>query len=612
MTVAAAAGPTRSATLLRCCRTRPDAHDELVASHVAVIVAGDVEDTAETPARRHRRESLVEPQALSTQVVEAEGKAQDDLAGHNERGETLRRAIVVASSLNLGGRGHRATLLKRYLDFDRGERSEPVTPAQRGYTEAAATAQVESSWKPESTGRVVWRRRQGVKPRSSRRPINPIGPCRSSSLWQYSCSSVVSFRSCCPAIRLVGNPPGRRCRLHPRGVPFRGHRHDQRQQLGGDEPRGAVGVVAPRRLVVRSSHCGPASRGRGAGSGRPGRSVRSGEAADVTASRPFLAVVVALGPMWAGLSASYMNDVPAFSLAMVCLALGARGIRRDGGNLGWLCASLTVGLVGFTMREYVIIAPLAVGLAAAWAAIRWSRAAARRAGRRARKSGRAGCGVLRVASRPSRLRAEHAPASELRLRQFHGSQRNTRCAAARPPRLSGRPARGAETSAGGRVGSCSSDHAGGGGRHDAGARRRLPDPATFGGVPRAGNAHRQSVDPRRTAGRPVPQAPPRAAGSRRPPLAGRAPRCCHTADDECPRRNPPSQPRTTRVAGPLDRGVRGHWIRPRVPPVEHVDEHLLHPVPASSDPAAGDPGAVDMRHPRRGLQTRSNRPELPH
>ena len=82
----------------------------------------------------------------------------------------------------------------------------------------------------------------------------------------------------------------------------------------------------------------------------------------------FVAVLVAVGPLWAGLSATYLTDVPAFALAMVCLALGARSVRRSGLKLGLFCASLAIGLAAFSIREYAIVAPVAVGLAAYWVA----------------------------------------------------------------------------------------------------------------------------------------------------------------------------------------------------------------------------------------------------
>ena len=78
----------------------------------------------------------------------------------------------------------------------------------------------------------------------------------------------------------------------------------------------------------------------------------------------FVALIVAVGPMWASLSVSFMTDVPAFSLAMVSLALGARGVGRDGIDSKFFWPSVVVGLVAFTVREYALIAPLAVVVSA--------------------------------------------------------------------------------------------------------------------------------------------------------------------------------------------------------------------------------------------------------
>ena len=43
----------------------------------------------------------------------------------------------------------------------------------------------------------------------------------------------------------------------------------------------------------------------------------------------FIAMTVAVGPMWASLSASYMTDIPTFALVMICRAVGARPVRGD-------------------------------------------------------------------------------------------------------------------------------------------------------------------------------------------------------------------------------------------------------------------------------------------
>src|SRR5215510_3418146 len=64
-----------------------------------------------------------------------------------------------------------------------------------------------------------------------------------------------------------------------------------------------------------------------------------------------VALTVAIGPLWAALSVSYMTDIPAFAFAMASLAAGALGIGRDLVN-GLFCASLVIGVFGFTVRGY--------------------------------------------------------------------------------------------------------------------------------------------------------------------------------------------------------------------------------------------------------------------
>ena len=64
-------------------------------------------------------------------------------------------------------------------------------------------------------------------------------------------------------------------------------------------------------------------------------------------------------------SASFMTDVPAFALVMLCMLLGTRWLQGDGGR-ATLVASLGVGLLAVSIREFAIAAPVAV-LTAAWA-----------------------------------------------------------------------------------------------------------------------------------------------------------------------------------------------------------------------------------------------------
>lgn len=80
----------------------------------------------------------------------------------------------------------------------------------------------------------------------------------------------------------------------------------------------------------------------------------------------FVALVVALGPMWAPLSVSFMTDVPAFAFGAVCLALGARALGRNELRVGLFVAALVVGFVGFTIRESVLAAVVAVCVVGLW------------------------------------------------------------------------------------------------------------------------------------------------------------------------------------------------------------------------------------------------------
>ena len=60
-----------------------------------------------------------------------------------------------------------------------------------------------------------------------------------------------------------------------------------------------------------------------------------------------------------------MTDVPAFALAMLCLLLGIRSLQGDGRRVTFV-ASVAVGLLAVSIREFAIAAPVAV-LLAAWA-----------------------------------------------------------------------------------------------------------------------------------------------------------------------------------------------------------------------------------------------------
>jgi hypothetical protein len=76
-------------------------------------------------------------------------------------------------------------------------------------------------------------------------------------------------------------------------------------------------------------------------------------------------LVVAL-PGFALSTSSFMTDVPAFAGEIVCLLLGACGLRREGrARLIWLTWSMVAGLWAFSVREFAVVAPLAVLAASA-------------------------------------------------------------------------------------------------------------------------------------------------------------------------------------------------------------------------------------------------------
>ncbi len=87
-------------------------------------------------------------------------------------------------------------------------------------------------------------------------------------------------------------------------------------------------------------------------------------------------VVMMVGPMWSPLAGSFMTDVPAAAAQAVCLALGAFALRPSSRRASTLAliGALVVGVFGATIREYAIVAPLAVvGVVAVRAAARRDR-----------------------------------------------------------------------------------------------------------------------------------------------------------------------------------------------------------------------------------------------
>ena len=93
--------------------------------------------------------------------------------------------------------------------------------------------------------------------------------------------------------------------------------------------------------------------------------------------RPGLAVLavatLALGPIHAGVTATFMTDVPTFALQSLALLLAARALREDRLSRAWLMVALLAAFAGFTIREYAVAAAAAIVAAAWWRAGRADR-----------------------------------------------------------------------------------------------------------------------------------------------------------------------------------------------------------------------------------------------
>jgi hypothetical protein len=85
----------------------------------------------------------------------------------------------------------------------------------------------------------------------------------------------------------------------------------------------------------------------------------------------FVAVMVAVGPLWAPLAVSFMTDVPAFAAGMLVLVLGVRALAArppaTGPRLGaWLVAGLAAAFIAFSIRQYALVPGAALAIVAVW------------------------------------------------------------------------------------------------------------------------------------------------------------------------------------------------------------------------------------------------------
>lgn len=75
-------------------------------------------------------------------------------------------------------------------------------------------------------------------------------------------------------------------------------------------------------------------------------------------------LLVGVAPGFGPLVATYMTDPPAFAASALCLVIGLAGLDRSGrSRICLIAVALLLGLLGFTIREFAIAAPLAVLIA---------------------------------------------------------------------------------------------------------------------------------------------------------------------------------------------------------------------------------------------------------
>lgn len=83
------------------------------------------------------------------------------------------------------------------------------------------------------------------------------------------------------------------------------------------------------------------------------------------ASATLVVLLILAFPGFLRESASFMTDVPAYALTMLCLLVGVRWFQGDGGRVT-LAVAVAAGLLAVSIREFAIAAPVAI-LATAWA-----------------------------------------------------------------------------------------------------------------------------------------------------------------------------------------------------------------------------------------------------
>lgn len=73
-----------------------------------------------------------------------------------------------------------------------------------------------------------------------------------------------------------------------------------------------------------------------------------------------VAYTVALGPLWAGLATTFMTDVPGVAFSALSAAVGLQALRGELIDRRRLVASVALGFVAFTIREYAALPAVAI------------------------------------------------------------------------------------------------------------------------------------------------------------------------------------------------------------------------------------------------------------
>lgn len=68
-----------------------------------------------------------------------------------------------------------------------------------------------------------------------------------------------------------------------------------------------------------------------------------------------IAATIALGPLWGPLAATYMTDVPTFTVQTLAAAVAVVGLRRPERRTAALIGAVALGFVGISIRQYAIV-----------------------------------------------------------------------------------------------------------------------------------------------------------------------------------------------------------------------------------------------------------------